>query len=320
MNASELPRYDDLPGAGAGPPRSTWGLFGKDDEVGALNLIGPQQVADAARLVRQGRVFPLNWDVDQPSPAILGRRSPVHTVVEDPGGGRDDWYDSFYPQASSQWDALSHVRHPEHGFYNGIPLAETPGSGGHRLGIHAWARRGIAGRFLLLDLARHRERAGRPLDCGNREQVDTTELDQVMGSAGLSPRTGDILLLRFGWIHWYRSLERAGRQRLGGGGQFPAPGLAASESMARWLWDNGFAAVAADCPALEAMPFDQGTEDGFLHYRLVPLLGMAVGELFALDDLASHCAGTGVYEGLLVSAPIQKTGGVGSPANAVALL
>ena len=90
--------------------------------------------------------------------------------------------------------------------------------------------------------------------------------------------------------------------------------------MARWLWNNRVAAVAADCPALEAMPFDMSRADGFLHYRLIPLLGMAVGELFVLDALAGHCAETGVYEGLFVSAPIQKTGGVGSPANAVALL
>lgn len=69
-----------------------------------------------------------------------------------------------------------------------------------------------------------------------------------------------------------------------------------------------------------AMPFDQSRADGFLHYRLIPLLGMAVGELFALDILADHCARAGVYEGLFVAAPIQKTGGVGSPANAVALL
>jgi hypothetical protein len=68
------------------------------------------------------------------------------------------------------------------------------------------------------------------------------------------------------------------------------------------------------------MPFDMSRADGFLHYRLIPLLGMAVGELFALDALAEHCARTGVYEGLLVAAPIQKVGGVGSPANAVALL
>jgi hypothetical protein len=68
------------------------------------------------------------------------------------------------------------------------------------------------------------------------------------------------------------------------------------------------------------MPFDLSRADGFLHYRLIPLLGMAVGELFALDALAEHCARTGVYERLLVAAPIQKVGGVGSPANAVALL
>ncbi len=319
MSGDQLPDYDELTGGDGRPDRSTWGLFGEADEVGTLNLIGPGQVAAAATLVRHGRVFPLNWDVDKPSPAVLGPRSPVHTVLTSPRG-KDDYYDAFYPQASSQWDSLSHVCHPDVGYYNGVPAEQTSGFSGHRLDIQAWARRGIAGRFVLLDIARHRERTGRPLDPGTREAIGTADLDEVMRAQGVASAAGDILLLRFGWISWYESLGAEARERLGDGRQFPAPGLAADEEVARWLWNNRVAAVAADCPALEAMPFDMRQADGFLHYRLIPLLGMAVGEMFALDGLAEHCAQTAVYEGLFVSAPIQKAGGVGSPANAVALL
>jgi kynurenine formamidase len=319
MSGDQLPDYDELTGGDGRPDRSTWGLFGEADEVGTLNLIGPGQVAAAATLVRQGRVFPLNWDVDKPSPAVLGRRSPVHTVLTSPRG-KDDYYDAFYPQASSQWDSLSHVCHPDVGYYNGVPAEQTSGFSGHRLDIQAWSRRGIAGRFVLLDIARHRERTGRPLDPGTREAIGAADLDEVLRAQGVASAAGDILLLRFGWISWYESLGAEARERLGDGRQFPAPGLAADEEVARWLWNNRVAAVAADCPALEAMPFDMRQADGFLHYRLIPLLGMAVGEMFALDGLAGHCAQTAVYEGLFVSAPIQKAGGVGSPANAVALL
>lgn len=318
MSGDQLPDYDELTGGDGRPDHSAWGLFGADDEVGTLNLIGTGEVTAAARLVRQGRVFPLNWDVDKPSPAVLGRRSPVHTVLTSPRG-KDDYYDDFYPQASSQWDSLSHVCHPDFGYYNGVPTEQTSGFSGHRLDIQAWSRRGIAGRFVLLDIARHRENLGQPLDAGTRQAVGAAELDEVMRAQGVSSANGDILLLRFGWISWYESLGAEARQRLSDG-QFPAPGLAADEDVARWLWNRRVAAVAADCPALEAMPFDMRRADGFLHYRLIPLLGMAIGEMFALDALAGHCAQTSVYEGLFVSAPIQKAGGVGSPANAVALL
>jgi kynurenine formamidase len=320
MDADHRPSYSELTGDSRRPAHSSWGMFGEADEIGTLNFIGGAQIAAAARLVRQGVVIPLNWDVDKPSPAVLGRRSPQHTVLKEPGGGKDDYYDSFYPQASSQWDALCHACHPEFGYYNGVPAEETPGFSGHRLGIQAWSRRGIAGRFILLDVARHRERQGQPIDAASKEEIGSADLDEVMAAQQVAAEPGDILLLRFGWISWYETLGHDERERLGTGEMFPAPGLAASEDVARWLWDHGIAAVAADCPALEAMPFDMSRPDGFLHYRLIPLLGMAIGELFALDALARHCAQTGAYEGLFVAAPIQKVGGVGSPANAVALL
>jgi len=59
--------------------------------------------------------------------------------------------------------------------------------------------------------------------------------------------------------------------------------------------------------------------EGFLHFRIIPLLGMAVGEMFVLDALAEDCAADGVYEGLFTSAPLNKVGGSGSPANALAI-
>ena len=79
------------------------------------------------------------------------------------------------------------------------------------------------------------------------------------------------------------------------------------------------AAVAADNPALEAMPFSRESVDGWLHYRLIPMLGIAVGELWQLDPLADDCARDGVWEGMLTSAPLRVPGGIGSPANALAL-
>ena len=51
---------------------------------------------------------------------------------------------------------------------------------------------------------------------------------------------------------------------------------------------------------------------------MIPLLGLAVGELWALDDLAAACARDGRYE-CLGSKPINLVGGVGTPANATAV-
>jgi kynurenine formamidase len=96
------------------------------------------------------------------------------------------------------------------------------------------------------------------------------------------------------------------------------PGLAATEESAAWLWDRHVAAVAADNLAVEKAPLNM-TPDGFLHYRLIPGFGMALGELFWLDDLAAACAADRRWTFQFTSAPLNVRGGVGSPPNALAI-
>ena len=320
MNPTDtIPRYVDLPRVeGGDSPRTSWGLFGPSDEVGAVNLLQPDVVRQAAALVRWGSVFPLNWSLTMPDPPLLGRGAIKH-VLKDLDPGTDDYYDNFYPQASSQWDALRHVGHDRYGYYNGLPLEDAAELGAPRLGIEHWATRGIVGRFVLLDVDRHRTDLGTPLKHDESTEITVEELDEIVSSQGLALRQGDILLLRFGWIQWYEQLESSGREWLAARDMFAAPGLSPSERTAEWLWDHHVAAVASDSPALEAMPFDKESMDRFLHYRLVTFLGLAVGELFSLDALAADCATNSVREGLFVAAPLNMTGGAGSPANAIAI-
>jgi kynurenine formamidase len=314
-----LPAYRDLPGLpGDDSTRCAWGVFGETDEVGTLNLITPDIIRRAVGLVRWGTVFSLNWRIDLPEPPLLGRGA-VRRIEKDLDPGTDDYYDNYYPQASSQWDALRHVGHRTHGYYNGLPLDDPAELGSSHLGIDRWAERGIAGRFVLLDVDRYRAAQGAPLRHAERTPIPTGELDDVLRSQGTALERGDILLIRFGWIAWYGQLDQAQREVLATADIFPAPGLDPAEQTAEWLWDHGVAVLAADSPALEAMPFDRSTVEGFLHYRLVTFLGLAIGELFDLDALADDCASNGVYEGLFVAAPMNSPGGSGSSANALAL-
>ena len=149
---AELPSYRDLPPAPRGG-RSAWGLFGPDDNLGLINLLTPERVAAAASLVRHGRVFPLDLPLGSIRPALAqSRGTPRHTVLHDPGSiGFDDLYDNFYPQAGSQWDSLGHVGYAPDEFYNGATEAEV--LAGTRNTIEHWARHGIAGRAVMLDVA-----------------------------------------------------------------------------------------------------------------------------------------------------------------------
>jgi kynurenine formamidase len=121
-----------------------------------------------------------------------------------------------------------------------------------------------------------------------------------------------------GWEAGYRRLDRQERVALS---ERPPvnPGLESSVEMAARLWDWGVAAVGCDNPALEVRPRPVAIEDS-LHALLLPRLGMPIAEFLLLDELAEACQEAGSYEFLFTAAPLNVTGGVGSPANALAIL
>ena len=97
----------------------------------------------------------------------------------------------------------------------------------------------------------------------------------------------------------------------------PAPGL--SLTVAEWLATNEIAGYATDTWGTEVIPNE--TPDVFqpLHCVAIVNMGMLVGEIFNLDDLAADCAADGIYEFLFVAPPLPITGAVGSPINPQAI-
>jgi kynurenine formamidase len=316
----ELPRYDELPVKAGAPAGSSWGLWGDEDELGTINLLTSERVQRALGLPTRGAVFPLNWALEEPSPPFYGRGALKHNIDRPFTPCLDDSLDNFFTQASSQWDALCHIGHPEHGFYNGRVDAELTGEPGTKLGIEQYARRGIVGRGVLLDIARHWEATGRAYDGGSTVEFTPADLEEVREAQGVTFETGDILILRTGWMNWYAGASDETKNDLAQDSlsRLRSPGITGGEDMVAWLWDNHFSAVAADNPALEAWPHALEV-DQYIHFRLLPLLGLAMGEMWFVEDLAEDCAADGVYEFLLTSAPLNLLGGAGSPPNALAI-
>jgi len=313
---SELPSYDDLPAAPNGG-RSGWGLFGADDNVGLLNLLTPERVVEAAGLIRRGVLFPLDAPLDAFSPPIAaGRGIPRHRILHEPGSiGFDDVLDNFYPQGSSQWDSLGHVGYAPDAFYNGA--TEDDVVCGRRNTIEHWARRGIAGRAVLLDMVRTFADAGRVYDPGTSTAFSVDDLELARRRAGVQFRPGDILLLHTGFAACYLSRSPSERARLARA--VSTPGIAHGEEMCRYLWDAHVVAVASDTFAVEVMPPDREQPTGFLHRMLIGQFGMALGELWWTEDLAADCAEDGVCEMFMTSAPLHARGGIGSTPNALAI-
>ena len=318
-HSPKIPGYDELPVRAGAPAGAAWGVFGDDDEVGTINLLTPERVIAAAASIRSGKVFAMNLPINIPDPPLFTRGKHTHTVKIFPNADfvLDDYLDNFYPQSSSQWDALAHVKHPVYGAYNGIPDNQMTGRGGMRLGIDNLARRGIAGRGVLADVARYYDRVGKSINFTKAESIPLDDVQATLEEEGVALRAGDILLIRIGWTKFYLSASEELKAELAK--ETVVPGIEASQRTARWLWDNHLAAVASDSPALEALPKPAGEVTEFLHFNMLAFFGMPIGEMWNLEGLAEDCAADGRYDFFLTSAPLNIPGGIGSPPNALAI-
>lgn len=311
--AGSWPRYADLPAFEQTGDRHAWDVFGEGDQLGTLNWITPQVVAKAAAQVTAGQVVGLNLPLTQPEGLSTHRPALAHTISRN-RSGRDDHLDSFYLQASTQWDGLAHVRYREYGYYGG---REEDDLDTGDLGMDTFAERGLVTRGVLADVAAWRAEAGHPVDPESRDAITAGTLDTVLAAQGTEVEPGDVLLVRTGWLTWYKQLDDKGRLR-DAMMHMTSPGLDPAPATAAWLWDHRVAAAAADNVALEALPVRR--EEGFLHRLLIPLLGLRIGELWDLDGLSAACRRHRRYTFLLTCAPLYLPRGVGTPANAYAVL
>lgn len=332
MTEQTFPTYAQLRARTDAPPGSSWGVWGDDDEIGTLNHLTLERVRVAAGLVRTGERVRLDHPLEAFDPPPAPTRKPLrHNMFGANDHHRDEYLDGFYTQGSSQLDGLRHFAHPEHGFYNGTdPGRLLPGT--PTLGVNRYAEHGIVGRGVLVDVDTHLRARGHVLDHDAGEPIDVATVAEAAAAQGVELRPGDILMVRTGWGHHYlHELSAAERRELV---PLQASGLRACHETVEWLWDNRFAVVASDTFAVESWPAPPDSpfltaaeragapripHSGLMHRVLIPLLGVVLGELWALDDLAAACAADGRWDCMVVATPLNLTGGVGSPSNAVAI-
>src|SRR5690349_6766930 len=118
-----IPAYDELPLQDG--VRCSWGLWGGRDVLGCLNLLTPDRVAAASRLVVRGDVSSLNWSMTLPDPPLFSRARLRHEVRASPGSrSQDELLHDWNTQASTQWDGFRHVRREGSGLYGGLSDAD----------------------------------------------------------------------------------------------------------------------------------------------------------------------------------------------------
>ena len=285
---------------------SNKGRWGPEDRRGTLNFLDAAALRRGAAAVRQGRAFSLAipFDADGPQTGgIPGRDNPTREMIAVNvayTGDRDGFCTSddrvaMGVQAATHWDALAHVGYSGE-LYNGVSDAVITDAGAAELGIDAFGP--VAGRGVLLDVARlhgvdHFD-DGYPITGG--------DLDAAAAAAGLRIESGDLVLVRTGQMHFLRIGEKDRYREI-------SPGL--STQSIEWFHDHDVAGVATDTLVLECFPCEDPAVLLPVHMIQLRDLGLAQGQLWHLDDLATDCAADGQFDFLLTATPIPLTGGLG---------
>lgn len=305
---------------------SNWGRWGADDQRGTTNLIGPEDIAAAREEIRTGQVVSLAIPLGPSGPqtGAFNRFNPIHLMIRDgsdamsgaylkySGGvdremrGTDDIV--IMPlQAGTHWDGFAHIIHRDV-VYNGVPAAAISSAGADRNGIEH-LRASLVGRGVLLDIARYRG-----VDwLEPREVVTCADLDGAAEMAEVEIRKGDIVLVRTG----HDEATMSGDTPWQGYVEGPAPGL--SFRTAKWFFDREVAAVGIDTFACEVMPNELEAVMRPFHLLAIVHMGLVIGEVFSLGELARAAAADGRYSFFLSAAPLPFVGAVGSPVNPIAI-
>jgi len=339
------------------PEGSNWGEFGPDDQLGRINLLTPERVVEAVKEVKTGKTFCLSLPLDLPGGRILNPRRfppqlyatarertglsnynfPVGSEVEGMTDVVSDDAVLMCLQYSTQWDSFAHVGSqfdangdgvPEVVYYNGWsglehllaptedpeadPLQRFPGVRAKALGIETMAEASCQGRGVMIDLRRHLG--------DDRTVVDWKTLDGIMRADGITVEEGDMVCLHTGFAA--KLMEMAGK---------PDPkvlhGACATldggdKDIQAWIRDSGLSVLIGDNYAVEELPnprSKQGTPPMMpLHELCLFKLGIHLGEMFWLTELAEWLAENGRHRFLMTAPPLRLPGAVGSPATPVA--
>jgi kynurenine formamidase len=301
---------------------TNWGRWGPQDEVGALNYLTADEVRAGVAQVRRGQTFTLGSTLagDVGDPVFPGRWPPRKFMVADkasfhagrmqplPGGLEfaDDYLTGF-AQAATHCDALGHMWFDDQ-LWNGYPADSTNG-GMTKAGIEPISTRGIAGRCVLLDVARLRGKDA--LD--RAETFDHRTLLDCAAAQGTEIRPRSILLLRTGWL----AALSDGRQRVDS--DYWEPGLTFSRELVEWFQDMQIPCLVTDTLANETTYEPRTGVMLPLHAALMRNLGVLFTEVAALEELAADCAADGEYEAFFCASPLRITRGTGGSVNPVVL-
>lgn len=327
------------------PENSTWGDWGEDDQLGRLNLITPEKVKQGIAEVKEGITFCLSLPLDYPGGQVINKvrfppvlkpvirndepyfnymwnkLDPNHTDI-----GSDDVV-LLHTQYSTQWDSLAHRGalfdvmddgNPKPVYYNGfrvgedVVMNEQNETAARALGIENMAYHGVQTRGVMVDL--FSEYGESP-----RKEVGYDDLMRIMDKKSITVEKGDILCL-------WTGLDQMILRMKGNPDKSITEACAVLDGfdskLLSWIMDSGVAAIASDNLAVEAVgkkvPEGQTGTNLPIHELCLFRLGVHLGELWQLCDLAVWLNAHNRSRFLLTAPPLRLTGAVGSPLTPIA--
>ena len=333
------------------PEGSTWGDWGEDDQCGRMNLVTPERRLAGAAEITEGLCFCLSMPLDMPGGNAVNpkRLPPTFGTVFHPPGSTTPYYNhdwnalqdgnmdvtsdecvTLYSQYSTQWDSFAHVGSlfdadgdgtPEQVYYNGYRAGEhikgpdaPEGMGARALGVENMATGGMQGRGVLVDFHRHFG--------DERVRVGYDLLMEVFEKDGITVETGDFFLFHTGWDQMI--LDMAGdpdAKKLHASGAV-LDGF--DDRMLQWITESGVVALISDNMAVEAPDGYGETHGGCsrlpIHRHCLFRLGVHLGEIWYLKELADALYERGRSRFFLTAPPLRMPGAVGSPATPIATI
>ena len=285
---------------------SNWGKWGPKDQLGALNYITAEKIAEAGSLVRAGTSIsvaqPLSTkaSADNPTPVTH-----LMCLVSDLEMTADYFTVYNHGMAMTHIDALCHM-HRKGRLYNGYPLSDVKSEGALVCAIDG-LRSGVITRGVLLDIPRFKgtrwlepKQAIYPEDLEGAEKLQKVTVGQ-----------GDALLIRTG---------RAARSRELGGGNTVGEGLAGLHpSCLKWLADRKVALMAFDGVS-DLIPSGYASMPFPIHTIAIVAMGIHLIDNCDFEQLAGACESMARGEFMFALAPLILPGGTGSPVNPLAVL
>jgi len=279
--------------------------WGAGDERGAANLMTPELVLRATRLIKSGEVVELGHVLAMDMPLFGTRRFDVHTKRTGGPMGTNKRYSNEelviteLGQVGTQFDMFPH-QSIDNSHYNCFKTDEiTTRNGFTKLGVEKIGS--IYTRGVLIDVAASKGVDMLPLSY----EITVDDLQAALKKQGVTLQKGDAVLIHTGW----GKLWGVDNAKYNSG--CPGIGVPATE----WLAKQDPILFGADTFPVEVVPNPDKNISLPIHQLALAVYGIFLLENLKLDELAAKKA----YEFAFVMQPLKIKGGTGSTVAPMAI-